>query len=292
MTERVRKSGLILCLVASWALARAEVSVDLVAGGRVHAIVLAEIVDGPDPIGQLWLAYRPEVQGRILNAAGYARGDGRPDVASRPDGSPVAIWSYNAGSDHDIALSEWTGESWTPIEFITNGPADELDPRIFVAPDGTLIAVWWVDEVVDRVLLTTKPPGAALWSAPVQVTLPNESGRRPSVVVSSGILRVAYEREMAPQSTPLEAVIVRQEPADGFTQEFVAPSSRTDRLDPLLHAENSSLWLDWMQESSDFGSTESDPLGWGVLQTAPWTSPSWVGVEETRRRIRGQVLSP
>ncbi len=279
MTRRPMRGALVLCFVAMWAATQAEVSVDFVGNGRVHPIVLAEIVDGPDPIGLFWLAYRPDVQGRILNASGYGRGDGRPDVVTRPDGSPLAIWAYNSGSHHDIALSEWTGSGWSPVEFITNGTVDELDPRIFIAADGTLHAVWWVDEAVDRVFLASKAPGAALWNPPVQVTLPNESGRRPSVVDSNGVLRVGYERETALQSTPLEAVIVRQEPAGGFAQEFVAASTRSDRLDPLLHVESASLWLDWMQEPADFGSTESDSTGWGALQMAPLTSPGWIGVE-------------
>ena len=136
MTKPIRAAIIVgsCFLVPSFLLA--EVAVDAVPGSPPRPIVFAQITDSPDPIGLAWQLFRPAAP-RVLNAEGYERGDGPRDLTSLPDGRPVAVWAYNTGADHDVALSAWTGSSWGQTEFVTVGLEDDLDPRLFVEADGT-----------------------------------------------------------------------------------------------------------------------------------------------------------
>lgn len=263
----------------------AEVSTDPVGGG----FLILGITEDSDPIGvAAWQPFREIPAERILNPDGYLRGDGTPDIARKPmNGWPIAVWAYNAGGDHDIAFAEWTGMAWSATEFLTAGTDDDLDPRVFVESDGTVRVVWWTDGTVDRVFLATRHPGSSLWDMPVEVVA---GGRRPSVAVLEGVLRVAYERDSTVPGMTQDVVVVLQEFSGTFTEELVASTDRTDRLDPALHAMQGQLWLDWKQGPGIFGCAEFSQSGWGVVEEPPWLSPSWVGVEETRKAIQRQVL--
>ncbi len=280
---------LVMCLVflSICLTTRAEVSVDSGGGARVNTIVLAGIVDGSDPIGSIWQPFRLAAGARILNPSGYVRGDGPPDLAALPDERPVALWAYNAGSDHDIALSEWTGTQWSPNEYLTMGPEDELDPRIFVEPDGTLHAVWWTEGSPGRVFLLTKPAATSLWEGPIEVV---SGARRPSVAVLDGVLHVSYERDSTVPGMAQDVVVLRRDSAGGFSTEFVESSTRANRLDAVLHVSPERLWLDWKQDSQEFGFSEYGQPGWSAVGALAWPEPSWLCVEETRKIIRNQVF--
>lgn len=278
-----------LAILTAGLNSRAEVSVDLARGSRVNPIVLAGITEGSDPIG-VWRQFRGIAQSQVLNAGGDARGDGPPNLSSLPDGRPLVVWAYNAGPDRDVALSEWTGTEWGPTAYLTVGSEDELDPRIFVEADGTLHVVWWVNDAVDRVMLASRAPGAPQWSLAVQVTSTFESGRRPTVAVANGVLKVAYERDSLQPGAAQDVVVVRREPGGAFTVEAALPTQRTDRLDTVLHVENGQIWFEWAQDSADFGRSECTSGSWNAPSSTPWIGQGWVGVEETRRTVRRQVL--
>ena len=102
---------------------RAEVSGSHRNDGLVDMLVMGPlgITDGVDPIPQIWKQYRPLPPEWVLNPSGELRGDGRPDVAfHRPSGAPVVVWAYNHGESHDIAISSWEADGWSPVELITN----------------------------------------------------------------------------------------------------------------------------------------------------------------------------
>ena len=114
------------------------------------------IFDDPDPIGSFgWQQTRVIPAERILNVSGADRGDGRPDITFLADGKSAVTWAYWAGTDFDIAYSEWEGSAWTPVEFLTASTNDELDPRVFVESDGTVHVTWWTAGAIDQVFLAT-----------------------------------------------------------------------------------------------------------------------------------------
>lgn len=265
---------------------RAEVSVDLQSGQLVGILVMGSITEDPDPIGiAAWQVFRPLPQNQILNPSGYLRGDGTPDIARKTNGWPIAVWSYNAGGDHDIAISEWDGEEWGIVEFLTTGTDDDLEPRVFVEDDGTAHVVWWTDGAADRVFLATRHPASSLWELPVEVVT---GGRRPSVAVFDGVLRVAYERDSTVPGMAQDVIVVRHEPGDSFIEEFTASTNRGDRLDPVLHALQGQLWLDWKQASEVFGCTEYGVSGWGRSSRLLGPTPRGWASRKCGRRFRGR----
>jgi len=294
LTRRTRGVALGAAFLFMPLAALAEVSTDPL-GTTVSTLTIAAIGDDPNPLG-IWLQYRVSLaHGQILNGSGHLRDDNRPDIAypslvddPDPIGRPVAVWAYNAGADHDIAFSEWNSGTWGPTEFLTADAGDDLDPRIFAAPDGTLHAVWWTDGAVDRVYWSTRPPGFA-WEAPVEVV---SSGRRPAVAAFAGTLHIAYERDSLAAGMAQDVVALRREAGGSFTEEFVASTTRVTPLDPVQHATAVKLWLDWKHTGQVFGCAERGPAAWGGVAFVSWPDPSWLGVEETRKVVRRLVLGP
>ncbi len=68
------------------------------------------------------------------------------------------------------------------------------------------------------------------------------------------------------------------------------PGQLTDGLDTFLHVENGRVWFDWEQDAADFGRSECTSGAWNAPMPTPWTGQGWIGVEETRKAVRRQVL--
>ncbi|MCP3978773.1 MAG: hypothetical protein GY716_05505 [bacterium] len=287
----MQRIALCLLIAGTSGAVHAEIAVDPPGNDPVSTLILGTIVDSPDPIGSaMWKVFRPLPPGQILNPGGYAREDGRPDLFWKENSWPVVVWSYNLGADHDIAISEWDGTAWTFTEFITSGAVDELDPRVFVDVDGTVHVAWWVAGV-EKVYVATRPAGTTIWDPPVLVTAGAETGRRPSILVFAGEVKVAYERTSSVGGMAQD-VVVASEVGGSFVLELAGSTVRTDPLDAMLHAEDGHLWLDWKHESSEFGCAEYVGTSWTAIAPEPWTDPTWVGVEEVRKTIRNEVVGP
>lgn len=275
-------STVVLLSLASPAIA--EVSRTLPGG----TIIFGGTHDDPDPIG-VWGQYRPIPGLQVLNASGDARGDGPPDLAAITDDlSPLGVWAYNTGTDHDIAFAEWTGSSWTPNVFLTNATDNEQHPKATREPDGTVHVVW-ENTTTGQVLLASRPAGGgSVWGVPVIVA----DGRRPSIAVDggSGDLLVAFETDGAVPG--VQKINMATHEGSGWSTVVIASASSPDALVPMVHVEAGQVWVDWIGSAANLGCSEKEPDGWTGVELAPRTSVGWVGVEETRRAIRRQVLSP
>lgn len=288
MRRRVGSWLLVIAILAFGVLSAtlAEVSRDATS----PSVILMSIGDDADPFPPLsWYPYRSGQQVLILNADGVAREDGRPDIAWHAVGAPVVVWAWNVGTDHDIALSEWDGTAWTEAAFLTSGLSNDLDPTVFVEPDGTVHVAWWTDGTPSAVFVMTRPAGCG-WLAPVQVTGTTESGRRPSVALFDGAIRVAYERGSDVPGMSQEIVVATEQSGGTFAYEVVAATARADRLDPIIHAERGELWVDWKEDSGLVAYSVAGTEGWSAPSSVPWADPSWIGVEMTRRVVRFTVL--
>ena len=270
---------------------RAEISAEPTEAS-VQTMVLAQIVDGPDPIGPgVWRPYRVWAAQRILNPGGASRGDGGPDIVTLPSGSPLVVWALNNGPEHDIVLSEWGGGMWGPVESVAPSPTNDLDPRVFVEPDGAVHLVWWEEEAAGRVLLSSRPAGSISWSVPVQVSPVGVAARRPSVTVDGGALKVAYETDVPSPGTGQQIVVATRRPDATFAIDLTVGTTRTEPLVPILHAERGTLWLDWMEDAQSFGCARWTGTAWETSTVVPWTDATWLGTEDMRRVVRRQVLS-
>jgi hypothetical protein len=203
-------------------------------------------------------------------------------------GAPLVVWAAKiTGSDHDIAFAEWTGSGWSFVDFLTWDTDDDLDPRIFREPDGTVHVTWWSHETkfdTRTVLVSSRPPGGA-WSFPEQVSEPAEHAHRPTVAVVEGQLWVAYERDSVIPGMAQDLIVARRATGGSWTRETVASTGRTDRLDPILHVRADRVWLDWKDGVTELGYTEHDGAAWSGVGVEPWIDPTWVGVEEARRLL-------
>lgn len=296
----------------------AEVSTDPLPRRRARTLMMDfmynGITDGADPIPAVsWQTYRNIPAGRQLNKHGATRPDGRPDVIYRlPTAAPLVVWAFNnGGGEHDIAFAAWENEVWGPTRFLTHSSLEnDLDPRIFFSRGGRIHIVWTVeavDGVADsRIMLASLIPGAvgddgtaepATWTHPVRVSPPGEQVARPTVAESHGFLWIAYERILSNDSTmPSQIVVQRHHLADSVGVSQVAKvlvSTRPGVLNPLLTAMHGQLWLDWARSDDHFGVVRlrSIDLEWSSPHGAPWSDPSWVGIEDVRQTIRRWVLS-
>jgi hypothetical protein len=280
-------------LLGATGAVHAEISATPRNDGRVDTVIMGDtgITDGVDPIPQVWHPFRSLPEDWVLNPSGEARGDGRPDLAfRRGTGRPVVVWAYKQGQTHDIAIATWQGTAWSPIEFITSTPENEIEPRVFVRDDGTLDVVWWVDGPTPRVELKTRSSDGDSWQPARRISGVGEPGRRPSVAFFEHALWVAYERDATESLFNTSEVAVRRENADGvFVLEFIADTQFDGPVDPVLHILNCRFWMDWRHSEGELAYAEiSDPTGTGSGVEA-WNDPSWIGLESVRRLIARQV---
>jgi len=201
-------------------------------------------------------------------------------------------WAYRAGTDFDIAVSEWRGSAWSEPQFLTHETTNELDPEVFIDDDGTAHVVWWVQET-DQVFVSTRQINSNIWGTPVQVTPEGTSGQYPSVVVWKGFLHVSYERATGLLDLgPKELVVMRRQGPNGaFRQRIIANISRQRPLEAQLHSHSGVLWADWLHSNSELGYSTGWVANWDRVRTTEWLDSSWVGIEDGRARIRSLVLN-
>jgi len=286
---------ILAALACAWVATPAEVSAWSLPDHRVRTMLMGDLVsitDGADPIPSVsWEPYSPLSSAQLLNPSGATRPDGRPDVALHPASRwPLVVWAYNNQTDHDIAYAEWTGNGWSAVRFLTFGPADEVDPRVFVDRDGAIHVVWWVRDNQPHVMMTTRGPGFPDWEAPVRVSPLGESAVRPTVAAFQGAVWVAYERDDEGDLTAFRELVVRRRLANGtFVVEHLASAERTGPLDPILHVLGAQLWLDWKYADQQFGFTALQDATWRQTGFLPWLDASWVGAESVRLDIQRLV---
>jgi hypothetical protein len=268
----------LLSLVAT-GTGRAEVAVEPHDDGT--ALLVVQITEGPDPIPHaIWDPVGDYDPFLVLNRDGGSRGDGRPDVVEA-NGRPLVVWSYGAGADHDVALARWTDTGWR-TEFVTAGTANELDPRLFVAPGGSRHVAWWVPP--GQVYYTSDAGG--VWAAPLRLTSPAVSGRRPSLATWRGSMLVAYERNAGAGAQ--EIAVGGLDNALPAAAVFTVPGSAP--LDVMLHVAGDRLWMDWKQSATEIAYSVRGTAGWSAPGSVAWTDPSWLGEQEARAEVRRIVV--
>lgn len=287
MRSPVRLRGLlttllVVGLMTSITSLQAEVAVEF------ESTIVMAITDGPDPISRIWRPTNRAPEDKVLNPLGHSRGDGRPDLAYKDSGNPLAVWAYNNGTDYDIAFSEWRNGSWSPTEFLTSSTANERDPRIHLAADGTVHIVWWVDAASPLVMYVSRDAISGSWGIERQVNPVGDPARRPSVVVHAGATHVAYERRASDDELgdPAELVIGRLDDTVRFAIDVALVTRRTGIVDPVLHVANGRLWVDWKHSQTQLGRLVENDRQWTDARYFSWLNHSWIGVENVRRTIR------
>ncbi len=243
-------------------------------------VLVLGVIEGPDPIPQIiWEPIREGGEFIVLNPEGTDRGDGRPDFDFYGS-HPVAVWSFNSGSDHDIAFTRWNGETWDPIEFLSSDLADDLDPRVYVDSGGTIHVVWWVPGTPDRIRYVNGTPGN--WSSAIDLAA---VGRRPSIGDFGGNLAVAYERP-TPEGQEIVVTTLGGHAADEAVATILGP----ERLDPVLSQEAGRVWVAWKHSDLQLGYSEWIGGTWTAPLFVSWSDPGWIGEQNAREAVRQAVL--
>lgn len=251
--------------------------------------LILSIIENPDPIPQchyIPLTADPSAPDTTRN--GY-RDDGRPMFEfDRRTEEPFLTWAFDAGNDHDIAFNEWRNRDWhRRIEFITASSADEVDPRVYVDDRNNVYLTWWEDDPGSRIMAVKRTRNT--WGMPIHVG----TGRRPSVAVWERSLVVTYERDRT--DGPGQEIVFAPHSLDTLGTyvpiEIVAVTSRSNRLDPIVHVRGGQMWIDWKSSDETISASVHQDDGWSLATVQPWTDKSWVGELTVRDQIEQVILT-
>jgi len=280
-TDKLLKSWIVVLIVL--AIVAPAVAEEPAEDEADDDVLVAGITEGPDPIPQIIWADAGTLYPSMDVPSG--RSDGRPDVTDDPEGNPVVTWAYRNGADHDVALLLWGGDSWNPIEFVTSGSSNEIDPRASVDSTGQFDVVWWVPGAVDTVFHVRGKPGS--FGHPRAVAV---GGRRPAVASFGGTTLLAYERDAKPGTK--EIVLVSAGIGGSYASSPLFVVAHAGPLDVALHHEDGRLWMDWRASGSSMAYSSSTDGRWSPPAAVPSTDPTWSGTQQVRSAIRQLVLSP
>jgi hypothetical protein len=124
------------------------------------------------------------------------------------------------------------------------------------------------------------------WSEPEQV-ISSQVARRPSVVLWEGQLLFAAERSAGPNN---EIFLSTRLGPSNYVSESVAVLSSSQALNPILHAAQGHLWVDWCQSTTVCAYSTYDGENWSEPVEVSAVGSSWVDLEATRLVIRKLVL--
>jgi hypothetical protein len=256
-----------------------------------HRVVyVLGITEDPTPITTIWRKVSPNNGVHItLNPEGEANGDGAPSVVSDAGSGLVATaWSRNSQSGFDVVVSRFVNDAWTIPQFVAASPANELDPQVLLAPDGSVHLFYWVDGTTPQVFHTVAPSDLSSWSAPVVVSQPGVASCRPAGAFYNGVLRVAYEvHNFGSGNTPRQVVLARFE-GGAFIPEVVAMTNNLGEVRPQVHSHAGQLWVDWVDHETTGGSGElawtrlNAQGSWEAIQFEPFANR-----EQRDFRVRG-----
>jgi len=230
---------------------------------------------------------------KILNQTGVENGDRAPAFTIDPaTGNPEVAWAWWDGTDYEIALSRWTGSSWSAWEILTDNAVDDLDPSITIDPAGTRRVSWWRADSPPQVWLLERFEGGGDWAPEERVTQVVEDGSRPAVVAVSGLVRVAYQREGAGER---EVVVSTREgtwqPEVLATTGYQGPGGDGD-IDVVAHQKGTTLWVDWVEADGVLAYRVYDPQTdmWEPKQTQGYSWDPGAGETEYWARETARTL--
>jgi len=246
--------------------------------------LIVGIIENPDPIPQMYWNPTPGDPDFPGTRRTGERDHGRLAYEfDRITREPFLTWAYDVGTDHDIALNVRHKNHWNrKIKFITSSTVDDLDPRLYVDDHNSLYATWWEDDSSSRIMLAKRSRHG--WDASIEIG----RGRRPSVAVWQGDLVVAYERDNA---LGQEIVFARSSMGGPFVPEVIAVTTRTTRLDPIVHVRSGRMWIDWKEADNVIAFSAYSNGEWKTPMAKAWTDRSWLGELTIRHMIELELTN-
>jgi hypothetical protein len=195
-----------------------------------------------------------------------------------------ATWS---GSNFNVRHTQITtsGEKETSILLTTNS-ANDLDPRIEIAPSGNVVVVWWRDLSVDKLVYRKRDVATGVWGAERFAGATAESNSRPRILYVGDTAWVAYTIQN-PKSRSIGVQIIDDTPEP--IRSIIATTTYAGDLDVQLEAEAGHLWVTWIDSASLVGYSEYNFEGhfWSVPYRESYAGGT---VAAARDRIRNRIL--
>ena len=195
-----------------------------------------------------------------------------------------ATWS---GSNFNVRHTLVTGAGQQRASFLlTANAANDVDPRIAIAPNGDVAVAWWRDLATDALVYRKRSFATGAWSLERAAGIASESSNRPRVVYAGDRPWVAYQIQNA-KARSVGAQIIDDDPEP--IRSIVATTAYSGDLDIQLNAESKHLWVTWIDNASNVGYAEY------VYEKQFWSVPAQESfavdsVSAARSRIRGRVL--
>jgi hypothetical protein len=224
----------------------------------------------------------------VVLASAAAFGVDAPDLRVNATAGLIetvdATWS---GKDFNVRCTETTtlGLQLSSTVLTTNA-ANDIDPRVAIAPAGDVLVVWWRDLSKDALIYKKRSAATGAWGLERMAGVATESNSHPRIAYDGAKSWVAYEIQNS-NSRSIGVQIIDDDP-EPF-RSIIATTSRVADLDVQLSVEASHLWVSWIDNSRRVGYAVYDH------QKQLWSAPAYEAylddsVAAARSRIRGYVL--
>ena len=195
-----------------------------------------------------------------------------------------ATWS---GSNFNVRYTLVTGAGQQRASsLLTANAANDVDPRIGIAPNGDVVVAWWRDLATDALVYRKRTFTTGAWSLERAAGVATESSSRPRVVYAGDRPWVAYQIQNA-KARSVGVQIIDDDPEP--IRSIVATTSYSGDLDIRLNAEMRHLWVTWIDNASNVGFAEYvyEKQLWSVPALEPFSADS---AAAARSRIRDRIL--
>ena len=214
--------------------------------------------------------------------------DESPDARVNPQTAVIEIadpvWAVD---NYDILYVVAPGER-SRSTAVTTHPADDLRPRMAIAPDGDAYVVWRRDVATPQVLIRRHNHTDDTWSAESVLSGADLPGRDPEIVHDGSDPWVAFAEE-SPLETRIKVGAIQDGPDPFGVLAEIASTDHDGDIELGLNATSGHLWVTWTDSDLDVAWAEYD------YNSAIWSSVDYESyaddsTKHARERIRNTVL--
>lgn len=298
--------GLLVLLLCTGGISFGEVSTFInPETGTISGIILGRIIEDADPVeNSIWEMIRPNHYA-TLNPDGAIgdRNDGTPSIVRLDDGTAIAFWDYGLHSgDRDIVMSRWSAEGWGTVQWVSDAPELEYDPRAVEDGDGTIHLAWWSRPVAgtSRHIRYNALDADGGWagaetivsnSDPFEPQNASRSFSHVDLAINGGNLYFAYEVTDNFHGERWIEIAKRLEPNKYVYSELFALPAAISASDLGLHHVGDLMWLEWRTDDDHFAYSVFDGASWSEPTELALNGNSWVDIEQVRIEIRRTVVN-
>ena len=208
----------------------------------------------------------------------------RPTLVVDDSNTPHAIFANEFGGNWEIYYVQWDGSRWTLPRNISHTSGASGMPRIALAPDGLLHAVW-ADTTPGYSVIYHAHQQGAFW---VNQPIPSARGSVPALAIDQqGRLHVVWQDQDTP-STPFEIYYSRWDGEEwSLPENITATASTLSAIASLGLDRQGTAYLVWEEE---------DDGGWQIThsygQVGYWSVPANISQSVNECHLASVVVTP